>query len=179
MICELLTGIVLLCGGVDAGGQVDPAPIVFVTADEQTTPVELLPSLEPKADGYLVPPVPDEPTEVLTSTQSSGTIVLDGIARRIADCESGNRLASGRAEPGSYGTNLLNTSGPDGTPISTASGLFHFLDGTWQWVNAEIGGTQYSRALHAPEHKQYEAFMWLYDEGRGAHHWNASKSCWG
>lgn len=116
--------------------------------------------------------------ESLTPADEPGILELTGVARRIADCESGVRKADGTAVPGSYGTNLENTSGPGGTPISTASGWFHFLDGTWQWVNAEIGGEQYSRALHAPVHTQYEAFLWLYDEGRGAYHWNASRSCW-
>lgn len=106
-------------------------------------------------------------------------VVLDGPAKKIADCESGIRLADGTAEPGSYGTYLYNTSGPNMTPISSASGLFHFIDSTWQWVNAEIGGEQYARAVHAPEQVQLEAFEWLYADGAGASHWAASASCHG
>ena len=110
--------------------------------------------------------------------EETDAVELQGIAKRIADCESGLRQANGRAVEGSYGTHLENTSGPGGTPISTASGLFHFIDATWTWVNGEIGGEQYSRALYAPESVQLEAFYWLYDEGRGAYHWDASRSCW-
>lgn len=164
MICAVAIAMVLSCA------PQDPGPLLDLIVVQ---PVQETPSGRHAAGLHSLfeTPAPEPDT--------TAGIVLEGAARRIADCESGVRLADGTAAPGSYGTYPYNTSGPGMTPISTASGLFHFLDSTWQWVNAEIGGEQYARAVDAPEHVQLTAFNWLYDSGRGAQHWLASASCHG
>jgi hypothetical protein len=129
------------------------------------------PEVYDPADYEPVPVV--EVVEQSSQQPEPATGTLTGVAAAIADCESGNRLPNGKAVPGTYGTHLENRSG------STASGYFHFLDGTWQWVAGEIGASQYTRALHAPLSVQLEAFYWLYDNGNGVHHWAASVSCHG
>lgn len=146
-------------------------PVVFDNTRVPPGPPEPAPTPEPEPQPEPVPePDPAPAPEVI---ENSGQVGLAGVARRIADCESGVRNSSGTAVDGSYGTNLTNHQG------STASGLFHFLDGTWQWIAGEIGASQYARALHAPEHVQVQAFEYLYDGGAGAFHWDASRSCWG
>lgn len=76
-----------------------------------------------------------------------------GIARRVSYCEAGLR-------------NIHN-------PNSTASGYFQFLDSTWSWVT-ESGGS----AADYPLKDQLDAFYELWDDGRGAHHWQPSRYCW-
>lgn len=142
----------------------EPAP-----APEPAPEPEPEPATEPQLEGSQN--AESEPVEQVV--EDSGTGSLTGIARRIADCESGDRLANGRAVEGSYGTHLYNQQG------SSASGVFHFIDGTWQWIAGEIGASQYARASHAPLSVQLQAFEYLYDGGAGAYHWDASRSCWG
>lgn len=76
------------------------------------------------------------------------------IAQRIARCESHEN------------PNAKN-------PRSTASGIYQFLDGTIR----SLGYPAPARALPWPT--QTEAFWKLWDGGKGASHWNASRSCWG
>lgn len=57
-------------------------------------------------------------------------------------------------------------------PYSTASGLFQFLDTTWN----NYGG--YSRAMYAPVSVQ-NAYALLEYNSAGTSPWLASQSCWG
>jgi hypothetical protein len=86
----------------------------------------------------------------------------------IADCESGDRLANGRARHYSYDIHQDNVSG------STASGKYQFVNGTWHSVTGLSG-----RAADYPEETQDAAFWKLWAGGAGAHNWNASRGCWG
>lgn len=46
-------------------------------------------------------------------------------------------------------------------PTSTASGLFQFIDGTWQaWTRRSGIGTQYGHASHAPASVQWAVFSY-------------------
>jgi hypothetical protein len=85
----------------------------------------------------------------------------------IADCESGDRLRNGRARHYSYDAHQDNMAG------SSASGAYQFIDSTWRSVSGLPGrATDYSFAV------QTQAFWKLWDHGKGARHWSASRSCW-
>lgn len=85
---------------------------------------------------------------------------LPAIALAIASCESGD----GR---GSYSLTAEN-------PVSSASGKYQFIDSTWRAVTGlEPPASAYD------ERTQDEAFLRLFNNGAGAFHWNASRSCWG
>lgn len=58
-------------------------------------------------------------------------------------------------------------------PTSSASGAWQFIDSTWTWVT----GLQPPASAY-PRHVQDAAFLALWDDGRGATHWNASRACW-
>ena len=45
-------------------------------------------------------------------------------------------------------------------PVSTASGAFQFIDGTWRSVSARAGYGGYSKAKYAPPHVQAAVFAW-------------------
>lgn len=77
------------------------------------------------------------------------------IAQRVAACESNG---DPRAE----------------NPVSSASGLYQFLDSTWTMVSGLP-----APASAYPEHVQTAMFWRLWDEGRGASHWAPSRKCWG
>jgi hypothetical protein len=85
----------------------------------------------------------------------------------IADCESGARLANGRAIH--YSFTLRNNK----NPRSTASGKYQFLNGTWRDVTGKPGpASAYS------EEEQDAAFWKLWANGAGARNWSESRSCW-
>lgn len=107
-----------------------------------------------------------------TARSGGGADGLSGHRLIIADCESGDRLANGRAVTGSYNWTGINQQG------SSASGAFQFIDSTWRWVAHDVlGYTQYPTARSAPPHVQIEAFDWLWANG-GKGHWLASAACW-
>lgn len=89
------------------------------------------------------------------------------IATVVADCESGDRLANGRARYGSYDLRAENSH-------SSASGKFQFISSTWTAVTGKP-----APASAYPENVQDAAFRELWAGGRGASHWAASRSCWG
>lgn len=94
-------------------------------------------------------------------------------AAAVAACESGHRQPDGTATPHTHDWQAQNER-------STASGAFQFIDGTWEWVwNAFLGEEPPTRtAGEAPPRQQLQAFKALWRNGEGAHHWDASRSCW-
>lgn len=58
-------------------------------------------------------------------------------------------------------------------PVSTASGRYQFLDGTWEWVTGLPGPA----SAYAPE-VQDAAFLELWADGAGASHWSETEACW-
>lgn len=95
------------------------------------------------------------PAPKATSARSGGgDYGLDGIARRIAQCESG---MNPRAE----------------NPRSSASGLFQFIDSTWRSVTGLAPpASAYSVST------QVSAFWDLWNGGAGASNWSPSAHCW-
>lgn len=79
-------------------------------------------------------------------------VELPEILKKIRQCESG----------GDYTAQ---------NPVSTASGGFQFIDGTWGNYKG------YAKAKLAPEHIQDEYALKIYNE-QGTRPWNASKHCW-
>lgn len=77
---------------------------------------------------------------------------LSGIAACIAKYESGGNPTAEN-------------------PNSSASGLYQFIDGTWN----NYGG--YSRAMYAPVSVQTEKFYQVWDNGRGAGNWVVAYKC--
>jgi hypothetical protein len=94
-------------------------------------------------------------------------------AAAIAACESGHRLADGSADLHTHDWQAQHS-------VSTASGAFQFIDGTWRWVWQDLIGEDppAARARDAEPHEQLRAFLALWRDGAGAHHWDASRSCW-
>lgn len=83
------------------------------------------------------------------------------LLHEIAMCESVNGAYIHRDHP---------------SPTSTASGKYGFLDGTWRsWRAPE--GTQYARAMDAPEWVQDQAAIRLFNAS-GTAPWEASRYCW-
>lgn len=94
-------------------------------------------------------------TYPVTTTSTNGC-TRDGLPcqlYRIRQCESG----------GNYRAQNRH---------STASGAFQDLDSTWGHFRG------YSRAMYAPRNVQDEFNIRLWNHGRGASQWNASRSCW-
>lgn len=85
-------------------------------------------------------------------TSSNQRVNLSGIAACIAKYESGGNPTAQN-------------------PTSSASGLYQFIDGTWD----NYGG--YSRAMYAPVSVQTEKFYQVWDGGRGAHNWVVAPRC--
>lgn len=80
-------------------------------------------------------------------------VSMSGIASCIAKYESGGNP---RAQ----------------NPVSSASGLFQFVDGTWRAVTG-----RHDRAKDAPVSVQIAAFYKLWNGGRGAGHWVTAHKC--
>lgn len=74
-------------------------------------------------------------------------------ARKVGYCESGLR-------------NVKN-------PVSSASGYFQFIDSTWRTTTGLP-----APASEYPLEIQLDAFLTLWDGGRGASHWAPSRYCW-
>lgn len=102
----------------------------------------------------------------------------------IAACESGDTVTLGTGRWDAYNVN------DDG---STDSGAWQFNDyWVWNtenwWVIRPVAGfvgltpleflQRYPSPLAAPPAIQYLVFEYLWDDGRGAWHWNASRDCW-
>lgn len=88
------------------------------------------------------------------STASVHTVDIPAVLTRIRECESHGNY---RAENG----------------VSTASGAYQFVDGTWRSVTGlQPPASAYSRAV------QDRAAVKLWAGGKGAHHWAASRHCW-
>lgn len=85
-------------------------------------------------------------------THKAGKVSLAGIAACIAKYESGGNP---RAQ----------------NPSSSASGLFQFVDGTWN----HFGG--YARAMYAPVSVQLKKFYIVWNGGAGAGNWVVAPKC--
>lgn len=95
---------------------------------------------------------------------ASGAFALPFVAPGVAEA----------GPPGGWGPIISCESGGRASATngsSTASGLFQFLDSTWQ----SVGGS--GRAKDAPVSEQYARAERLYAQ-QGTSPWNASKSCW-
>lgn len=88
----------------------------------------------------------------VTKKTRTHKVRVSGIAACIAKYESGGNP---RAQ----------------NPSSSASGLYQFIDGTWN----HYGG--YSRAMYAPVSVQTSKFYQIWDGGRGAHNWVVAHKC--
>lgn len=100
----------------------------------------------------LVKKVIKHPVYKKKTVKKSRKVSLSGIAACIAKYESGGNP---RAE----------------NPSSTASGLFQFINGTWN----HFGG--YARAMYAPASVQLEKFYQVWNGGRGAVNWVTAYKC--
>lgn len=80
-------------------------------------------------------------------------VELPPIAAVVARCESGGNPTAKN-------------------PISSASGLYQFVDGTWSWVT----GLE-PPASAWPVEVQHQAFVDLWDDGAGRAHWRESWRC--
>lgn len=81
-------------------------------------------------------------------------------AAAIIACESGDTQ-----NIGTYKISAKNRN-------SSASGLFQFIDGTYEGLTGRT-----SARTDTPEN-QYAAFLKLWDDGYGWTHWSPSKPCW-
>ena len=86
-------------------------------------------------------------------------------SRAVSACESGTRTGDGGAILGSHSYTAKNRT-------SSASGAHQFIDGTTRRM-----GLAAPMRAHPPA-VQEDAFERLWDGGRGASHWNESRSCW-
>lgn len=58
-------------------------------------------------------------------------------------------------------------------PVSTASGAYQFIDGTWQTLSRQAGHAGWSHAAYAPPRVQDAVFYWTVLHG-GAGHWKGT-----
>lgn len=109
---------------------------------------------------WLVPPSLPTSATAPAPYPHPGLNLMDGDRLVVAACESGS------LETGRYDSQAQN-------PTSSASGAFQFIDGTWEWVTGLP-----APAKDYPLLVQIWAFDRLWADGRGAAHWEASRSCW-
>lgn len=111
---------------------------------------------KPKATKHVTPKVhktvKHKTVKVKKVIHKTHKIGLSGIASCIAKYESGGNP---RAQ----------------NPHSSASGLFQFIDGTWNY----FGG--YARAMYAPVAIQLQKFYIVWNGGRGAGNWVVAHKC--
>jgi hypothetical protein len=128
------------------------------------------------------PPTPDAPPHLAVPTVDGwqvrveadrAPVPLTGAAAAVAACESGWRLEDDTATLGTHDWQARNTT-------SIASGAFQFIDGTWHWVWETLIGqpAPTATAAGATPRQQLEAFVALWRDQTGAHHWNPSATCW-
>jgi len=89
------------------------------------------------------------------TTSAAGPVSTPAIAAHIRRCESSNNYRAQNSH-------------------STASGAYQFIDATWRGTTGLPG-----HAKNYPPATQDRAFVKLWAGGKGAHNWNASRSCWG
>jgi Transglycosylase-like domain len=122
---------------------------------------------------------PETPTPTVTVTAYVGVPgPVTTVTARPTASPSPRTTASREASPASRERQAWNTSreaflrcvvkresggNPKAeNPVSTASGLFQFLDGTWRAYSEQAGiGTQYARASDAPAAVQWELARWV------------------
>lgn len=125
-------------------------------------PKVIRPKVQPKATKHVMPKVKHKTVtkkvhkKIIATAKhkvkKSTKIGLSGIASCIAKYESGGNP---RAQ----------------NPHSSASGLFQFIDGTWN----HFGG--YARAMYAPVAIQLQKFYIVWNGGRGAGNWVVAHKC--
>ena len=80
-------------------------------------------------------------------------------AMAIASCESGDGYT--------YGTFTQRSRSK-----TSDGGIWQFNDATYQWIAGRTHADVDSPAA------QYEAFVRLWNQGRGWRHWKSSQACW-
>lgn len=110
------------------------------------------------ADHVENPPEPEPVVE--TAQEAPQEPTHDHTLDRIIECES-------EGDPTAQ------------NPVSSASGLYQFIDSTWVYVWTDYIGEQppTARAYQASVSDQHRAGQALY-EHEGTTPWNASRSCW-
>lgn len=113
--------------------------------------------------------------QVPASAEIGTYLPLSPAELAVAACESGHRLEDGSAELHTHRWEVENPSSR-----SSASGAFQFVDGTWVWVWEDLIGESPPslRAKDSSAADQLRAFRALWRDGKGAHHWDASRGCW-
>lgn len=105
-------------------------------------------------------------------------------AAAIAACESGDTLTIGTGRWDAYNDNANGTT--DGGAWQFNDHYVWSTDDLWviRPVAASMGLTpmeflsKWPSGFVAPPEVQYRVFLHLWDNGRGAWHWNASRECW-
>ncbi len=127
------------------------------TAETKVETKAIVPTYKPK-----IKPQPATNTEESSAPKEylylKGGIYASKLDRVIS-CESG------------WNVNARNST-------STASGLAQFLASTWISTRLRMG-LDTSLSLRFDYKEMIDTTIFLWDEGRGASHWNASRFCWG